>query len=92
MPIICIYQIDDGPLTDNEIENVSSEVEQGGGLMDLVKEMEMEYSLDEATHARGSSRRLAYAVISDFAENENGTRYNLARFLRSANWSDLSRR
>ena len=42
----------------------------------------MEYSLEDAKKDRNRGRSLAYAVISDFAEREHGTRYKLAEFLR----------
>ena len=52
----------------------------------------MEYSLEEAKKVRNRSTSLAYAVISDFAERERGTRYKLAEFLRSARFGDTSRK
>ena len=57
-----------------------------------MKEMEMEYSLEEAKKARDASRDLAYAVISDYAEREHGTRYKLAQFLRAVRFVDASRK
>ena len=70
------------------------EIERGGesGLEELVREMEMEYSLEEAKKARDSSRGFAYAVISDYAERERGTRYKLAQFLRAVRFVDASRK
>ena len=61
------------------------------GLQDLVKEMEMEYSLSEAQTARDSDEP-EYLVISDFAERERGTRYQLAEYLRSTRFIVLSQR
>ena len=56
-------------------------------MTDLVKEMEMEYSCKKAEE---SSQGLADGVISDFAMKEDGTRYQLAQFLESAKFHDLS--
>ena len=60
---------------------------------DLVREMEMEYSLDRAKSARQPpSKGLAYAVISDFAASKGKTRYELAQYLQSAKLPDTSQR
>ena len=77
--------IEDGSLTQNEIENVSLNLETC--VTDLVKEMEMEYSCKKA---KESSQGLAHGVISDFAMKEDGKRYHLAQFLESAKFHDLS--
>ena len=83
--------IEDGPLTPIEIENVSREVERD--VEDLVREMEMECSLDRAKSARQPpSRGLAYAVISDFAASKEKTRYELAQHLQSAKLLDTSQK
>ena len=87
-PHICI---EDGPLTPVEIENVSREVEMD--VEDLVREMELEYSLDKAKSAQQHpSRGLAYVVISDFAASKEKTRYELARYLQSAKLLDTSQK
>ena len=52
----------------------------------------MEYSLEEAKKDQNRSISLAYAMISDFAEREHGTRYKLAEFLRSARFGNTSRK
>ena len=78
--------VEDGPLTEDEIMNVASQIEKD--VQVFARESEMEYSLDDAKKDRNSSRSLAYAVISDFARREQGTRYKLAEFLRSARFID----
>lgn len=83
-------ELKDDALTEIEIENVSKEISDDR-VEDLVREMEMEYSLEEAKKDR-PSQGLAYAVISDFVENEDGTRYKLAQFLKSANFVNTSRK
>ena len=82
--------IEDGSLTENEIRNVAGEIENDVHI--FAREVEMEYSLEDARKDRNRSRSLAYAVISDFAEREHGTRYKLAEFLRSARFIDTSRK
>lgn len=86
-----LFQIEDGPLTKNEVENVSKGIECGC-LEDLVEVMEMQYSLEEAKKAQDRSKSLAHAVISDFAKRERETRYKLAQFLQAANFIDTSQR
>ena len=61
------------------------------GLQELVKEMEMEYSLSEAQTARDCDEP-GYLVISDFAKGERGTRYQLAEYLRATRFIVLSQR
>ena len=86
-------QIEDGLLTKNEVEQISREIERReNGLEDLVREMEMEYSLEEVKKARDSGRGLAYAVISDYAVRERGTRYKLAQFLRTVRFVYVSQK
>ena len=70
------------------MENVSKDV-QRGCLEDLVRVMEMEYSLDEAKRAQYRSKGLAHAVISDYAKKERETRHKLAHFLKTANFLKL---
>lgn len=70
---------------------MSREVERD--VEDLVREMEMEYSLDEAKRARQHpSRGLAYSVISEFAASKPKTRYELAQYLKSAQLLDTSQK
>ena len=83
-------QIEDGCLTEIEIENVSREVESQ--LVDLVKVMEMEYSFNEAVNSYDSTGGVAYAVIYDFTHIEGDTRYELAHHMRLINCTNASRR
>ena len=85
-----LTHVEDGPLTEDEIKNVARQI--GRGDVDVfAREIEMEYSLDDAKKDRNRSRSLAYAIISDFAEREHGTRYKLAKLLRSTRFVDASR-
>ena len=90
----CVYlfqlPVPDGALTESEIENVSREVRDHVEL--LAKEMEMEYSLEEAKKCKSPSQDFAYSLIADFAESKDGTRNKLVQFLRSANFPDTARR
>ena len=82
--------MEDGPLTDIEVEYISREVESG--LMDLVLEMEMEYCLDEEITSHNPSGNLAYALVSGYAEREHGTRSKLAKYLQTAGFSPTSQK
>ena len=90
MNLSYIWQVEDGPLTDIEVEYISREVESG--LMDLVLEMEMEYCLDEELTSHNPSEYLAYALVSGYAEREHGTRSKLAKFLQTAGFSPTSQK
>ena len=59
---------------------------------DLVKNMEMEFSLEKAKTDRNRRMELAYTVISDFAASKEGTRYKLAQYLNSARFFDVARK
>lgn len=87
--IITQDHIGDVPLTDLEIKHVSSVIQSD--YQDIVEEMEMQYSLRSVKDEK-ERRDPAYAVISDFVECEGGTRYELAQFLESAGYIDLSRK
>ena len=54
----CLFQlpVPDGALTESEIENVSQEVKDHVEL--LAKEMEMEYSLEEAKKCKSPKQNL----------------------------------
>ena len=56
----------------------------------LAREMEMEYSLDEAKESRGPKQDIARALIADFAEE--GTRNRLVQHLRSANFHSTAQK
>ena len=90
MNLSYIWQVEDGPLTDIEVEYISREVESG--LMDLVLEMEMEYCLDEELTSHNPSGNLAYALFSGYAEIERGTRSKLAKYLQTAGFSPTSQK
>ena len=89
---VCLFQlpVPDGVLTESEIENVSQEIKDHVEL--LAKEMEMEYSLEEAKKCKSPSQDFAYSLIADFAESKDGTRNKLVQILRSANFSETARR
>ena len=53
--------------------------------------MEMDCSIREAETARDGTTP-EYLVVSDFAEREGGTRYQLAGFLRATGFINLSQR
>ena len=89
--ILLQLHIEDSAPTKDEIENVSSEMTDVDAEV-LAREMEMEYSIDEAKEDKKRHRNLAYSVIYDFADREGGTRYELAKFLRSAKFVDMSQR
>ena len=92
--------VEDGSLTETEMKLVAKEIYpmwprrliQGGGLSDVVEEMEMQYTLNKIARAPNRSREPAYAVISDFVEGEGGTRYELAQLLDNAGFDALSRK
>ena len=86
-----ILHIEDSAPTKDEIENVSSEMKDVDVEV-LAREMDMEYSIHEAKEDKKRHRNLAYSVIYDFADHEGGTRYELAKFLRSAKFVDMSQR
>ena len=77
-----------GALTECEIENVSQEVKDDVEV--LAREMEMEYSLEEAKKSRGPKQDIARALIADFAEE--GTRNSLVQHLRSANFHNTAQK
>ena len=86
--VLQVY-IEDGQLTKAEIGNVSRKVEVK--LVDLVMEMEMEYSFREAVNCLNPSPDPAKSVITDFAEGRDGTRYRLAEFLTEAKFHNTSK-
>ena len=77
-----------GALTESEIENVSLEVKDDVEV--LAREMDMEYSLEEAKKSRGPKQDIARALIAEFAEE--GTRNELVQHLRSANFHNTAQK
>ena len=78
--------VDDGPVTETEVELIANEIKDG--LRELVKVMEMEYCYNEVENAR-DTREPSYAILSEYAIY-GGTRYEFAQFLRDAKFVSIS--
>jgi GTPase SAR1 family protein len=81
--------IEEGPLTDAEVEMVSIKI--GSDFKNIAEEMEMGYSLQRVKYQKKGIKP-AHAMISDFAEEECGMRYELAGFLEATGYFELSRK